>query len=80
MTTADAGHADVLLGTAVNESEPPHIHRAGQDIGRHVGNQRKSVRFRRGMELDPANGFIGGVMKVSRVRIDISTATRAGSS
>ena len=59
------------LGTAINQSEPPHIHRAGQDIGRHVGNQRKSVRLRRGMELDPAYGFVGGVMKVSCVGIDI---------
>src|SRR5690606_33008528 len=62
-----AAGADVLLRTGVDQAEAGYIQRTGEDVGGHVRHQRYVAHFRNPVELQAADGFVGGVVQVGGV-------------
>ena len=65
----DKGHAggsQVLLRAAIDADVLGDIHRAGEDIRRHIAHQRH-VDIGVGLQLGAKNGVVGRDMKVVRI-------------
>lgn len=62
-----AGRADVLLRPGIDQAEAGHVERAREDVGGHVGDQRHVAGLGNPVELEAADGLVGGVVHIGRV-------------
>jgi len=68
----DAGGAHVLLGATVDKVIFAHVHRAGHDVRRHIGDERAGA-VQIFVELGAVDGIVGGDVEVIQVGRNIES-------